>query len=97
MMFEDNDLESAELALEELESQQSVPGSLHEPNRESWKEETRALLQQESPAAKQPVSPEPEGLRPQPIGERHRNSALHRRPLVSAIGAILLASVLGAG
>ena len=38
MMFEDNVLESDELALEELENPQSVPGSLHEPNGESRKE-----------------------------------------------------------
>jgi membrane fusion protein (multidrug efflux system) len=54
-------------------------------------------LRQESPAAKQPVSPEPEGRQPRPIGEQHRNSALHRRPIVSAIGAILLASALSGG
>jgi membrane fusion protein (multidrug efflux system) len=95
MMFEDNVLESHELALEELESQQSVRGSLHEPNGESGKEQTRALLQPEIPAARQPVSPEPEGK--PPTGRQHRNSVLHRRPIVSAIGAILLASVLGGG
>jgi membrane fusion protein (multidrug efflux system) len=97
MMFEDNVLESNELALEELESQQSVRGSLHEPNGESRKEQTRALLQPESPAAKQPVSPEPEGKQPPPTGKQHRNSMLHRRPIISAIGAILLASVLCGG
>jgi membrane fusion protein (multidrug efflux system) len=97
MMFEDNILESNELTLEELENPQSVPGSLHEPNSESWKGETRILLRQESPAAKQPVSPEPEGRQPPPIGKPHRNSVLHRRPIVSAIGAILLASALGGG
>ena len=42
-MFEDNVLERNEPALEELESPQSVPGSLHEPNGESWKDEARAL------------------------------------------------------
>jgi membrane fusion protein (multidrug efflux system) len=97
MMFEDNVLESDEPALEELENPQSVPGSLHEPNGESWTGETRILLQQESPAAKQPLSPEPEGRLPPPIGKQHRNSVLHRRPIVSAIGAILLASALGGG
>jgi membrane fusion protein, multidrug efflux system len=96
-MFQDNVLESDEPALEELESRQSVPGSLHEPNGESWKEEARVLLRQEVPAAKQPVSPEPERRQPPPIGEQPRNSALRRRPIVSAIGAILLASALGGG
>src|SRR5258708_13026257 len=96
-MFEENVLESDELALKELENPQSVPGSLHQPNGESWKEEARVLSRQESPAAKQPVSPEPEGRQPPPIGKQHRNSVLHRRPIVSAIGAILLASALGGG
>jgi membrane fusion protein, multidrug efflux system len=96
-MFEDNILESNELTLEGLENPQSVPGSLHEPNGESWKGETRIRLRQESPAAKQPVSPEPEGRQPPPIGKPHRNSVLHRRPIVSAIGAMLLAAALGGG
>jgi membrane fusion protein, multidrug efflux system len=97
MMFEDNVLESDEPALEELESPQSVPGSLLEPDSEFRKEEARVLLRQESPAAKQPLSPEPEGRKPPPIGKQHRNSALHRRPIVSAVGAILLAFALGGG
>jgi membrane fusion protein (multidrug efflux system) len=96
-MFEDNVLERDELALEELENPESVPGSRHEPNGESRKEEARVLVRQESPAAKQPVSPEPEGRQPPPIGKQPRNGFLHRRPVVSALGAILLASVLGGG
>src|ERR1700681_657351 len=96
-MFEDNVLERDEPALEELESRQSVPGSLHEPNGESRKEEARVLLRQESPAARQPVSPEQERRQPPPIDKQHRNNALHRRPIVSAIGAMLLVSALGAG
>ena len=96
-MFEDNVLESDKLALEELESPQSVPGSLLEPNAESWQEEARVLLQQESPAARQPVSPEPARPQPRPIGKKHRNGVLHRRPVVSAVAAILLASSLGGG
>jgi membrane fusion protein (multidrug efflux system) len=96
-MFEDNVLERDEPALEELESPQSVPGSLHEPNGVSWKEEALVPLREEIPAAKQPASPEPEGGQPPPIGKQHRNSVLHRRPIVSAIGAMLLASALGGG
>jgi len=94
-MFEGNVLERDEPALEELESPQSVLGSPHEPNGQSSKEQARALLQ-ESPAAKQPASPEPEGRQP-PMSEQHRNSVLQRRPIVSAIGAMLLASALGGG
>ena len=94
-MFEGNVLERDEPALEELESPQSVLGSPHEPNGQSSKEQARALLQ-ESPAAKPPASPEPEGRQP-PMSEQHRNSVLQRRPIVSAIGAMLLASALGGG
>jgi membrane fusion protein, multidrug efflux system len=97
VMFEDNVLESDEPALEGLENPQSVPGSTHEPNGGAWKEEARVLLRQESPAAKQPVSPEPEGRQPPPIGKQRHNGFLHRRPVVSAIGAILLACALGGG
>jgi membrane fusion protein, multidrug efflux system len=97
MMFEDNVLASDEPALEELESPQSVSGSTHEPNGESRKEEARVLLRQGSPAARQPASPEPEGRQPPPVGKQRRNGFLHRRPVVSAIGAILLAAALGGG
>src|ERR1700676_2106953 len=97
MMFEDNILESNELTLEELENPQSVPGSLHEPNGESWKGETRILLRQESPAAKQPVSPETDRHQPPPTRQPPRNSLLHRRPIASPIGAMLLAAALGGG
>src|ERR1700675_2841694 len=97
-MFEDNVLERDQPALEEHEGRQSVLDSLHEPNGESWKERARVLLRQESPSAKQPVSPEPERRQPPPpIDKQHRNNALHRRPIVSAIGAMLLVSALGAG
>src|SRR3984893_773640 len=97
MMFADNILESNELTLEDLETPQSVPGSLREPNGESWKGETRILSRQDAPPAKQPVPLGPEGRQPPPIGKPHRNSVLHRRPIVSAIGAMLLAAALGGG
>src|SRR5271168_4247487 len=97
MMLEDNVLESDEHALEQPEGPRSVPGSLHEPNGESWKDKARVLLRQETPAAKQPVSPEPEGPQPPPIGKPHRDSVLRRRPIVSAFGASLLASALSGG
>jgi membrane fusion protein (multidrug efflux system) len=95
-VFEDNVL-GREAALERVESPQSVLGSLHESKGESWNEQAPVLLRQEGPAAKQPVSPEPERRQPRPIGEQPRKNALHRRPIVSAIGAIFLASALGGG
>jgi membrane fusion protein (multidrug efflux system) len=54
-------------------------------------------LRQQSPAARQPVPPEPEGRQPASTGKQHRNSVLRRRPIVSAIGAVLLAFALGGG
>ncbi len=95
-MFEDNVLERDEPALEELESPRSALGSSGKPG-QSLKQQRRAVLRQESPAARQPVSPEPEGRKPQSIGEQHRNGFLRRRPVVSAIGAVLLAFALGGG
>jgi membrane fusion protein, multidrug efflux system len=96
-MFQDNVLERDEPGLEALESPQSVLGPVGEPNGESWKKQARVLLQQESPTAKQPASPVPERRQPPPIGKQHRNSVLHRRPIVSAIGAVLLAATLAGG
>jgi membrane fusion protein (multidrug efflux system) len=88
-------LESDEPALEELG--RPAPSSRHERNGESWTQQARVILQQESPTAKQPASPEPERPQRPPIGKQHRNSVLHRRPIVSAIGAMLLAVALGGG
>ena len=96
-MFEDNVLERDEPAPEGFESPQSIPGSLHEPNRELRNEPARALLRQESPVARQPVSREPEARQPPPVGEPRRKSVLHRRPIASAFAATLLAAALGAG
>jgi membrane fusion protein (multidrug efflux system) len=99
-MLEDNAQDGNELVLDELESPQSVPASLHEPDGEPWKEDVaaRTLLRQERPAARQAVSPtEPEEGPPPATGKPRRNGLLQRRPVVSAIGAILLASALGGG
>jgi membrane fusion protein, multidrug efflux system len=99
-MLEDNAQDGNELVLDELESPQSVPASLHEPDGEPWKEDVaaRTLLRQERPAARQAVSPtEPEEGPPPATGKARRNGLLQRRPVVSAIGAILLASALGGG
>ena len=90
-MFKDDVLERDGLVLEGVESPQSVPAS-HEPSGKSDKQDVtmRAPSPHESPAAKDPPSP------PQARKERH-SGFLHRRPVVSAIGALLLASALGAG
>ena len=95
-MFEDSVLERGELTLEDLESPQSVP-SPREPNNEQ-DFSARAPSPQESPAGKQPASPDrPDTGRPHAMGKERRHGFPRRRPVVSAIGAVLLASLLGGG
>lgn len=50
---------------------------------------------QDRPAGKQPV--EPEAPQPETTGKTPRGSFLRRRPVVSAIGAVLLAAAIGGG
>ena len=98
-MFEDNVLERDGLVLEDFESRQSVPAS-HEPGTASEKPvvTARAPSPHESPAAKAPASPvQAEAAQMQATGKGHRAGFLRRRPVVSAIGAMLLASALGGG
>jgi membrane fusion protein (multidrug efflux system) len=90
-MFEDNVLERNETALEDLESPQSVPAS-DEPVT------APAPTPHQHPAAKEPASPvPPETPRPQATGKEPRNGFLRRRPVVSTIGAALLASAIAGG
>jgi len=98
-MFEDNVLERNELALEDFESPQSVPAS-HEPSAKSDKQDptTRAPSTHQTPAAKEPASPDrPEADQPQGAGKQRRRGFLRRRPVASAIGAVLLASAMAGG
>ncbi len=97
-MFEDNGLERSELALHELESPQLAPASQFEPNAEAGKPDVtaRAPLRPETPAGKRPVA-QPEEGQPQANGKQHRKGLLRRRPIISTIGAMLLASFLGGG
>ena len=98
-MFEDNVLERDELVLEGVESPQSVPAS-DESSVKSDKQEVtaRAPSPHESPAAKEPASPvRQETAQPQATGKERRNGFLRRRPVVSAIGAVLLASTIAGG
>jgi membrane fusion protein (multidrug efflux system) len=97
-MFEDDVLERDELMLECVESPRSVPAS-HEPSRESDKQDVimRAPFPPESSAARAPASfVQPETAQPQ-AGKGHGANFLRRRPVVSTIGAMLLASALGGG
>lgn len=91
-MFEDNVLERDGSVVEGVESPPSVLAS-HEPSNASDKPvvTARTPAPQESPPAGAPASPvlaEAKG---------HRAGFLRRRPIVSAIGAMLLAAALGGG
>jgi membrane fusion protein (multidrug efflux system) len=84
-MFEDKVLERNDFAVDPAESPQSVPASLYE------------TTPHEIPAARRlPSPPEPEEEQPRAPGKQRRTSLL-RRPVVAAIGAMLLASALGGG
>jgi membrane fusion protein (multidrug efflux system) len=96
-MFEDDVLD---LGAQEAGATQSVPALPHEANDRSSDETStvRDLLQQESPVARRSVPPdELEEGSPPAIGKSHRNGLLQRRPVVLAIGALLLAFTLGGG
>ncbi|SHG32193.1 membrane fusion protein, multidrug efflux system [Bradyrhizobium erythrophlei] len=92
-MFEDKVLERGERKLEGVESR-------HDPGFESDRQEVtaRAPSPQESPAVRAPASPVgAETARPEATGKARRASFLRRRPVVSAIGAVLLASAIAGG
>jgi len=95
-MFKDDVLERDVLLLEDFEGPQFVPGS-HDPGSEEQDVTARAPSQHESPA-REPASPiRPEAAQPKARDEVRRNGFLRRRPLVSAIGAALLASMVAGG
>jgi membrane fusion protein, multidrug efflux system len=95
-MFDDNVLERGGRALTRVEDLQSAP-ALQPESTPSWTEQARAPAKA-SPSGKQPASPFlPGALQKQASGASRGRGLLHRRPVVSAIGAVLLAAVLGAG
>src|ERR1700731_1800113 len=99
-MFENDVLERGDLGAQEAGITQSVSALPHEPNNRSSNETAtmRDLLQQESPVARRSVAPdELKGESPRATGKSHPNGLLQRRPVVSAIGALLFASALGGG
>jgi membrane fusion protein (multidrug efflux system) len=98
-MFEDNVLERDGLVLEGVESPRSVPAS-QEPSTASERPvvTARAPFPDESPAAKAPASPaQAEAANTQATSKGDGAGFLRRRPLISAIGAVLLASTLAGG
>jgi len=90
-MFENNFLERHEL-VQEFESPQSAPAS-SEPGIRPNKPDivARVPSPRQSPAAKQPAP------QPQAVATERRLGFLYRRPVVSAVGAVLLASVMAGG
>jgi membrane fusion protein (multidrug efflux system) len=98
-MLEDSALERGEQALQNVESPESVPAFARKGDLQPRAQEVTARQPalQESPVAKGPASPvEVEEGQSRPT-KQPRNGFLYRRPIVSAIGAVLLASVLGGG
>jgi membrane fusion protein, multidrug efflux system len=98
-MLEDSALERGEQALQNVESPESVPAFAREGDLQPRAQQVTARQPalQESPVAKGPASPvEVEEGQSRPT-KQPRNGFLYRRPIVSAIGAVLLASVLGGG
>jgi membrane fusion protein, multidrug efflux system len=97
-MFEDNVLERSE-PVHDVASPPPVPAS-HESGATSGKQDVtgRAPSPSERSVAKEAGSPgRPEAAQLQAAGKGYRAGFLRRRPIVSAIGAMLLASALGGG
>ncbi|MGY3585332.1 membrane fusion protein (multidrug efflux system) [Bradyrhizobium sp. USDA 4341] len=91
-MFEDTVLERDQGGHESIEGSPSAPAA-HEPNVISERPEVTARAPaQERPASKEPA---PEAIPPEVAPQRR--GFLRRRPVVSAIGAVLLAATLGGG
>src|SRR3984885_1534697 len=98
-MFEDKVLQRGEATSGELEGAETVPTFAREPDPQSRMRPatSRDSSLQEIPVARRPASPaEVEEEQPQPTQQSQKNF-LRRRPVVSAIGAVLLAAVLGGG
>ncbi|WGS21672.1 MULTISPECIES: biotin/lipoyl-binding protein [unclassified Bradyrhizobium] len=94
-MFEDSVLERGAPGLEGAESPPSAATS-REPGVKSHQPEpaARAPAPNEGPAGK---APQPGTAQPQASDKARRDSVLRRRPVVSAIGAVLLAAAIGGG
>jgi len=98
-MFEDNVMERDEPVLADVESPRSAPAS-QESDIGPHKPDITARIPSphERPVARQPFSPDrPEAVQPQASVKERPNGILRRRPVVSAIGALLLASTLAGG
>jgi membrane fusion protein, multidrug efflux system len=100
-MLWDSVLERSELPVAEVESPLSVVVLRREPGALPWQQEVkaRAPLRPQQPARERPGLPAPaepaeEG---QPPGSGKRNRLRHGRALACAVGALLVALMMGAG
>src|SRR5260370_35795470 len=95
IMFENDVLEHRQLALQEAESPESV-ASVGRPNAQPSNAEVkaRAPLPPESPGEWTEWPAQPEEEQPQATRKKRRKGFLKRRPVVVAIGAMRLASIL---
>jgi membrane fusion protein (multidrug efflux system) len=95
-MLEDSVLERDELALHEPESPDPAPAFARERDLQALTQEatSRHPSLRESPIGKRPAPLEVE--QPQPT-EQPQKGFVRRRPVISAIGAVLLAAVVGGG
>jgi membrane fusion protein, multidrug efflux system len=97
-MFEDNVLESRPHALEEIEGPQLVPVGRRAPNAKPLNQEIKARrpVPPEDPGEWTDWPAQPEEEQPQATSKKPRRG-LKRRPVVFAIGAMLLATAVGGG
>ena len=84
-MFEDTVPEAVDFGPDQVESPKSASALL------------RGETPYQSPAALQPPSPQADERQPRASAEQQHRNLLLRRPVVSAIGAMLLVPVLGGG
>jgi membrane fusion protein (multidrug efflux system) len=99
-MLEDSVLEKGDLELHEIDSPHSVPDFDSEPNARpsSCEVKARAPVRPKSPAAERPEGPtQPEEGQPTAISKKPSKGVRNGRPVVFAIGAMLLAAALGGG
>src|SRR5262245_32731188 len=97
-MLEDSVLDRGELELHEIHSPQSVPDLAPEPNARPARPQVEARAPLRPETAEQPGSPtEPEEGQPTTTGKKARKGVHSRRPVIYAVGTMLLAAALGGG
>jgi membrane fusion protein (multidrug efflux system) len=99
-MFENDVLERDETTFLEADRPQSVPALRdgEQARRRNQQVEARTPLPSSSPTAEPAELPvRTEERQPEPSGKERRNGLLHRRPIIAALGAMLLAAAVGSG